>query len=199
MTLQKLTRDHKRQCIQVLTIAFHDYPVMRFILRNKSPEYESHLEAIIDFYCEARFAKDRPVLGIMDSDSLVAVALLDVSSLKPWAEQQTELERLKKIVGDEAYARVEVYERTTAAAEPSEPHHFLGMMGVLPEHRGKNYGRILLEEVKKISAADPQSSGVCLTTEDLQNVRYYERCGYKVISETDIAELHSWCMFLPTR
>src|SRR5262249_39941866 len=136
---------------------------------------------------------------IFDSNSLVAVALMDVSSLKPWAEQQAELARLKKIIGDEAYARVELYERTTAAAEPSEPHHFLGMLGVLPEHRGKNFGRILLEEVKNISAADPQSTGVCLTTEDVQNVSYYQHFGYHVISETKIAELHSWCMFLNTR
>src|SRR5262249_13833623 len=106
--------------------------------------------------------------------------------------------RLKQIIGDEAYTRLELYESNTASVEPATPHHFLGMIAVRPEMQGKGYSRILMEEVKKLSVEDAQSTGVCLTTEDPENVRLYEHFGYKVIAETDIEELHSWCMFLRT-
>jgi len=198
MTVEKLTREEKPEIVSVLVAAFYNYPVMRFILRN-SPDYEIHLKAIMEFYSEARLSKMRPVLGVRADDSLVAVALVDVSSLKPWFELKTELVRLKTTIGEEAYSRLELYETKTAGAEPAYPHHFLGMLAVRPEHRGKGYSRMLLEEVRRLSITDPESSGICLTTEDPENVRLYQHFGYQVVSETDIEDLHSWCMFLRTR
>jgi hypothetical protein len=106
---------------------------------------------------------------------------------------------LKAVIGNEAYSRLELYERVTAAAEPQTPHYFLGMLGVTKQNHGKGYSRPLLDEVKRMSASDSGSTGVCLTTEDEANVCLYQHFGYQVISESDIDELHSWCMFLPTR
>jgi ribosomal protein S18 acetylase RimI-like enzyme len=200
MNIVKLTREQTPEAVEVLLSAFRDYPVMRFILKNtRAEDYDQQLRAILGFYCEARFAKNRPVLGILQEDSLIAVTLIDESSLKPWAEQQTELDRLRAAIGEEAYSRLELYETITARAEPAEPHYFVGMIGVRPEHHGKGYGKILLNEARKLSERDPRSIGVCLTTEDEQNVKFYQHCGYHIIAETDIdRELHSWCMLLPT-
>jgi GNAT superfamily N-acetyltransferase len=198
MKLDRLTRTEKSEAVEVLTSAFQDYPVMRFVLKTKGEEYAAQLKAIMEFYCEARLVKERPVLGIRNEHSLVAVALIDETSLKPWEEMQTELIRLKEIIGQDAYSRLELYEKLSSKAEPVTPHHFLGMIAVRREHQGKGYSRLLLESVKQMSAEDPQSSGVCLSTEDPENVRLYEHFGYRVIAEIDIEELHSWCMFLST-
>lgn len=198
MKLQRLTRKEKSEAVEVLASAFHDYPVMRFVLKTKGEEYARQLKALMEFYCEARLAKNRPVLGIRKEDLLVAVALIDETSLRPWAEMQSELLRLKGIIGEEAYSRLELYERLSSRGEPSTPHHFLGMIAVRPEHQGKGYSRVLMDAVKHMSAEDPQSSGVCLSTEDLENVRLYKHFGYQIIAEIDIEGLHSWCMFLST-
>ena len=198
MKLHRLTREEKSETVEVLTSAFHDYPVMRFVLKTNGAEYVTQLKTLMEFYCEARLAKDRPVLGIRNEDALVAVALIDETSLKPWQEMQTELIRLKEIIGEDAYSRLELYEMMSSRAEPATPHHFLGMIAVRREHQGKGYSRLLLEAVKQMSAEDPQSSGVCLSTEDPENVRLYEHFGYRIIAEIDIQELHSWCMFLST-
>jgi GNAT superfamily N-acetyltransferase len=198
MKLQRLTRKEKNEAVEVLASAFHDYPVMRFVLKTKGEEYATQLKALMEFYCEARLEKNRPVLGIREEDSLVAVALVDETSLKPWAEMQTELLRLKETIGEEAYSRLELYERLSGRGEPAASHHFLGMIAVRPEHQGKGYSRFLMDAVKQMSAEDPQSNGVCLSTEDPENVRLYEHFGYRIIAEIDIEELHSWCMFLST-
>jgi ribosomal protein S18 acetylase RimI-like enzyme len=198
MKIERLTRKDKSETVEVLTSAFQDYPVMRFVLKTNGEEYATQLKAIMEFYCEARLAKDRPVLGVRKKDALVAVALVDETSLKPWAEMRTELLRLKSIIREEAYSRLELYEKMSSRAEPSTPHHFLGMIAVRPKYQGKGYARALMDAVKQISLADANSSGVCLSTEDPENVRLYEHFGYRVIAEIDIEELHSWCMFLST-
>lgn len=199
MKIERLNREQKTETVGVLVAAFYDYPVMRFVLKTTGAEYETQLQAIMEFYCEARLAKARTLLGIRQDDVLVAVALMDESSLKPWAEMQSALARLKAIIGESAYSRLEMYETMSNRAEPAEPHHFLGMIGVRPEHHGKGYARAILDEVKKMSAADPRSAGVCLSTEDPENVALYKYFGYRIVAEVDIEELHSWCMFLPTR
>jgi GNAT superfamily N-acetyltransferase len=194
----RLKNEEKKEAVSVLVSAFYDYPVMRFILKNAGGNYDSKLDAVLSFYTEARFAKGAPVLGVRENETLVAVALVDQSSLKPWASLRTSLAELEKMIGNEAYARLELYERITGAAEPKNPHYFLGMLAVRKEHQGKGYSRILLDEVRNMSLSDAHSTGVCLTTEDEANVRLYQHFGYQVISESDIEELHSWCMFLPT-
>jgi len=195
----RLARDEKSEVVSVLVSAFYDYPVMRFILKNAGADYESKLNSVLAFYTEARFVKGAPVLGVREGRTLAAVALVDESSLKPWASLPAALGELKQTIGDDAYSRLELYERVTAAAEPQSPHYFLGMLAVRKEHHGKGYSRPLLDEVRKMSSSDPGSTGVCLTTEDEENVRLYRHFGYQVISERDIDEkLHSWCMFLNT-
>ncbi len=198
MKLDRLTREQKGEVVEVLMSAFHNYPVMRFVLKTSGEEFLAQLKVLMEFYCEARLAKNRPVVGVRKDDLLVAAALIDETSLKPWAEMESELNRLKQVIGAEAYARLELYEKMSSRAEPDTPHHFLGMIAVRPEYQGKGYARFLLDTVKGMAMADTKSTGVCLSTEDLENVSLYRHFGYRVIAEVDIGDLHSWCMFLPT-
>jgi hypothetical protein len=199
MKQEKLTRNEKPEVVDVLTDAFYDYPVMRFILKTTGTEYERQLHAIMNFYAEARLAKGRPVIGVREGELLIAAALVDEASLRPWNELKTELQRLREIIGESAYSRLELYEKATGALEPAEPHYFLGMLGVRRAHQGRGYSRPILDKVRDLSMQDPVSTGVCLSTEDAENVKLYGHFGYQVIAESDIGELHSWCMFLPTR
>jgi ribosomal protein S18 acetylase RimI-like enzyme len=199
MEVQWLSRTEKPEIVSVLASAFHEYPVLRFVLRTTSEEYERQLKALVGFNTEVRLMRGHPVLGIRTNGSLIAAALLDEPFVDPPQLPQRMLEELRMAIGDEAYQRNFLYETESSRFEPESPHHFLGMIGVLPEHQGKGYARDLLNEIRKISLAHPTSSGVCLSTEDSDNVRLYQRFGYNVIAEMDILEMHSWCMFLPVR
>lgn len=199
MSIQRLSRADKPEIVAVLAAAFHDYPVMRFVVRTAGDEYEEHLKALVGFYCEVRLLRDWPVLGIREGGSLIAVAMINEPVREPLPLPAEPLAQLRSILGEEAYQRLAWYERHSSEVEPGDPHYFLGMIGVPPVHRGKGYAGELLNRVKEMSAANTASAGVCLSTEDPRNVILYERFGYRVIAEADIGDMHSWCMFLPTR
>jgi GNAT superfamily N-acetyltransferase len=198
MKVQQLSHDEQSEAVSVQVAAFHDYPVMRYILKTAGQEYESQLRTVMDFYCQARFAKEGLVLGIRSAGSLVAVGLVDRTSHKPWDQLKAELMRLKSIIGESAFARLERYETLSAATQPQVSHYYLGIIAVHPENQAKGCGRAILDHIRELSAKDPSSTGVCLATELPGNVSLYQHFGYRIIAETDIDELHSWCMFLPT-
>jgi GNAT superfamily N-acetyltransferase len=195
MNAQRLSRDDQPEVVSVLMSAFYEYPVIRFVLRNTGAEFEDHLKGLVTFYTEVRYLRNWPVLGIRHNGKLVAVALVNDPVAKPLPLPQEQLNHLRSKIGDAAFHRLELYEEKSSEAEPKKPHHFLGMIGVLPENQGKGYGASLLNAVKEMSTNDPNSTGICLSTESSGNVPIYEHFGYHVISEVDIEGMHSWCMF----
>lgn len=199
MKVQRLTREKRSEIISVLSASFHDYPVMRFVLRTSGEEYERQLEALIGFFCDIRFVRDWPVLAVLESDGFAAVALINDPVAEPAPLPREQLRQVRAKIGEDAFRRLVAYEKKSSESEPTDPHYFLGMIGVRPDHQGKGYAGVLLNSVREMSEAHPRSGGICLSTETPANVPLYERFGYRVISETDIEELHSWCMFLPTR
>jgi GNAT superfamily N-acetyltransferase len=199
MKIQRLSRENKSEVLAVLMAAFHDYPVMRFVLRSTGDEYENHLRALVGFFCEVRLVRNWPVLGIRSGDSLVAAALVNEPVIDLLALPEEPLKQLRADIGEEAYNRLATYEEESSKGEPKKPHHFLGMIGVHPDYQGKGYAGALLNAVKDMSAADARSTGVSLSTENPANVVLYEHFGYRVFAEVDIDELHSWFMFLSVR
>ena len=195
---ERLTRDDKPQAVETLAAAFQDYPVMRYVLRSTGTEYENHLRRLVGFFCEVRYAKDAYVVAIRAKQRLAAVLLVDEALQKRWQNLEVELQRLQETIGEEAYARLLKYETISSREEPQEPHYFVGMIGVHPDFQGKGYAGTLLKYAAELSTRDPRSAGVCLSTEHLENVPFYQHFGYKVLSEVDIDELHSWCFFLRT-
>jgi GNAT superfamily N-acetyltransferase len=197
MKIERLSREHKSEVVSVLSAAFHEYPVMRFVLKSTGADYEKDLTALVGFFCEVRLTRDWPVLGIRaDDGSLAAAALVNDLLLNPLPLPEQPLQELKQTIGDEAYERLVAYEHQSSIGEPKVLHHFLGMIGVHPHYQKKGYAAALMNFVKEIASKNPQSIGVCLSTEIPWNVRFYEHHGYRVISEADVGELHSWCMFL---
>jgi ribosomal protein S18 acetylase RimI-like enzyme len=197
MKIEILSRDHKPQVVSVLSAAFHDYPVMRFVLKSTGANYEKDLNALVAFFCEVRLTRNWPVLGIRaENGSLVAAALVNDLLLNPLPLPEQPLQQLKETIGDEAYQRLVAYELQSSIGEPKVLHHFLGMIGVHPYYQKKGYADALMNFIKEFAMKNPESNGVCLSTEIPWNVRFYEHHGYRVISEADVGELHSWCMFL---
>jgi ribosomal protein S18 acetylase RimI-like enzyme len=198
MNLVRLVPEDKYQAVETLVAAFYDYPVMRYVLKTSGEEYDAQVRSLIGFFCEARFAKNGHVIGIRGDGNFASVALVDEAFQMPWPNRNEELARLKERIGSSAFERLELYEEVSSDMELKEPHFFLGMIGVRPEYRGRGHAGMLLDYVKSQSVNDQRSIGVCLSTETSKNVPLYEHFGYRTIAEAQIAEMHSWCMFLST-
>lgn len=55
----------------------------------------------------------------------------------------------------------------------------------------------MLAALHEISAIDPISTGVSLTTEDPGNVPLYERFGYEIVGRIGVGNFDSWSFFRP--
>ncbi|HYZ91978.1 MAG TPA: GNAT family N-acetyltransferase [Actinomycetota bacterium] len=78
-------------------------------------------------------------------------------------------------------------------AHPSEPHWYLSAIGVAPHQQRKGFGGTLLQPV--LDRADRENTLTYLETFRPENVPYYERFGFRVVGEADIADgPHMWSM-----
>jgi len=199
--------------VAVLADAFHDYPVMRYVLGSDRDEsaptatspgtladsYARRLERLIRFFVMARVLRGEVLLGIRSRGVLAASALISRPGM---AESPPELTVLREetwaALGREARSRYERFGEAANSVALPEAHHHLNMIGVRGSAQGSGMGRSLLEAVHLRSAQDETSTGVSLTTEAPGNVPLYERFGYRVVGSVAVEDaLTTWVMFRP--
>ena len=185
--------------LDVLCDAFYDYSVMRYVL-GPARNYPERLRTLIGLFVAGRASPQGRLLGVLDDDgTLAAAAVVDLPGDRLVLPA---LERLRAAVwrelGADARLRYEAYGTASRSFEPSAPHHHLGLIGVRASHQGSGLGRVLLDHVHSLAAADPASTGVSLTTELERNVGLYRYFGYDLAGQARVAaELETWCFFRP--
>lgn len=195
----RLAADDRHRVTGVLCEAFHDYPVMRFVLRPAHGDYDERLQRLVGFFVAARALRDEPMLGIEARGGELAAAAL--VSFPGERESPPELSDLREAVwmelGPGTRSR---YESCGRVWKPllavDAPHIHLNMIGVRRAAIGRGLGRRLMEHVHRRSRERPSSTGVTLTTEDPSNVGLYEHLGYELLGHRRIApELETWSFF----
>lgn len=87
------------------------------------------------------------------------------------------------------------FEQHTAKHHLREPHFYLFVLGVEPSFQGRGIGAALLRSLT--ARADAARKPCYLETDRISSVRLYERHGFEVTREIDIAplgDLHLWLM-----
>lgn len=183
----------------VLCSAFRDYPVMRYVLAGSADRYDAHLARLIGYYVDSRLLRDWPVIGIRVQGEIVAVAMGNEPVAKPAPDElKRAYARLREVLGEDAFERLDAFEKVSDRNEPKYPHYFLGMIGVKPACQGKGHAAALIEEFCSLSAADRHSQAVVLSTEDPNNLPFYEKMGFRIVADAEVGELHTWCLAMPT-
>ena len=80
--------------------------------------------------------------------------------------------------------RKSVWHTEWARHEPLSQHWHLGPIGVLPSYQGLGIGSMLMERFCK--EVDDCMAEAYLETDVDKNVRFYEKFGFKVVSESEI-------------
>lgn len=190
--VDRLGRSDRENVVRLLTAAFFDYPVMRYVVGDH--DYESRVKNLIAGYTDMRLDHDWPVLGCRVGGELRAAALISPAGAVADPEVVGRLEhRLRAALGRQAYERMERFEAASDANGPDGPHHFVGMLGVLPGAQGRGLGRTVLEAVKRMAVEDGLK-GVSLSTEDPANLPFYKHMGFRVNGHTDLGALKTWCL-----
>ena len=81
--------------------------------------------------------------------------------------------------------------------DPLEQHWHLGPIGVLPTHQGAGIGSIMMERFCK--EVDACLAKAYLETDLDKNVRFYEKYGFKVVSESEIFDVKNRYMLRASR
>lgn len=199
MSVRVLGSSEAPAVTEVLCEAFYDYPVMRWVLAPAGTDYDQRLARMVGFFVAARILREEPLLGIEHEGDLGAVAILSNLDGPPSPpELGVRRETLWAELGEAARARYEAYGSACAEHLAGGPHIHLNMIGTRRSARGKGFGRMLLEYVHDLSAGDPRSEGVSLTTEDPGNVPLYERFGYEITGRARLSdEVETWVFYRP--
>lgn len=196
--VRRLGADDREAVVDVLVSAFWDYPVMRFILAGSS-DYEADIRTLVGMYADLRLVRGWPVLGVGDDGTLVAASLVSDPMHADLIPEHADVEtQVRGALGEAAWERMEAFEAESSSIEPAEPHYYVGMIGVRPEHQGRGLSRQLMDAVIRISTDDPRSKMLALSTETEDNLPYYEHLGFSVIGEASVGELRTWSLALLT-
>ena len=196
--LEEVSLENIDEAVEVLCDAFHGYPTMQFIVGEAGEDYARQLKLLVGFFARARFLRGDHVLAAKQGDQMVGVANIVCPDSEAPAELERYRESLWQELGDEARQRYELFGEATEPLIVDEPHYHLAMIGVRQSHVKQGVARRLLEIVHEMSASNPDSKGVSLTTERPDNVDLYRQFGYQVVGRAELGEgeeLESWGMF----
>jgi hypothetical protein len=200
-TSQILPPSRLDDVVAVMFDAFHDYPVMRFVVGADHADYDDRLRRLIEFFVWRRVRQGGPLLGVIDGSDVVAAAAMTLPrepEMPP--DVMARGEAVWAELGDDAKQRYSAYASSAKPLTVASPHHHLNMIGVRHAHMGRGLSRPLLEAVAGLSRADPGSSGVSLTTEVPKNLTLYAHFGYQVIGHARVSpELETWGLFFRSR
>jgi ribosomal protein S18 acetylase RimI-like enzyme len=134
----------------------------------------------------------RPTVGAWDGDRLVGVA----ATAEPGHCQPSTRERLRLaptfLMAGRAAPRLGRWMSAWAKFDPARPHSHLGPVAVDPDLQGRGIGSMLLTDY--CQRLDQTRMLSYLETDKPENVRLYERFGYKVTAETLVLGVTSWFM-----
>lgn len=206
MRVMTLSFDQLVEIVSVLSDAFQDYPVMRYVLGPDDPgagaPYKVRLHRLVQLFVSARAYRNEPMMGVRDaSGSLVAAAVMSLpKSSTPLPAFIALREAVWAELGPEARSRYDAYVAAANFFAAMPPHHHLNMVGVRRAHQRSGLAREVLDAVHRLPSEDPESAGVSLTTERFENVAFYERFGYKVVGHARIGpDLETWGLFRDSR
>lgn len=184
---------------EVLGRAFADNPGYRALL-HRSDDATRLRQTIRGMHWAVRATRRCGHVDIIrEHGRLVAVALRFAPGQYPMRLDGTALMLGMGLCGGlRQVPRFERLDRFMQRHHPKAPHHYLYFIAVLPACQGRGLGGALLRHLTALADADAMPA--YLETDTVNNVRLYERHGYRVDAEhtvPNMSGLHMWLMTRP--
>ncbi|MGE2714927.1 GNAT family N-acetyltransferase [Mycolicibacterium litorale] len=171
---------------EVLGRAFHDDPVMRWVLPDGAARTRG-LKRMFATMTRHHFLRGGGVEVACARDALGAAALWD----PPGRWKQTRLEELLmmpafvRAFGSRVGHGQQVAE-LLKENHPEEPHWYLAIIGSDPSVRGTGLGQALMRS--RLDRCDAEYAPAYLESSNPDNIPYYERFGFEVTGELRVPD-----------
>ena len=195
MIVRSVMRDDVEAAVDAIVSAFAGDPLIDFLFGD-GWEHESHAGEFFRILLEVRVALGMPALCAEENGAIVGAAMGYDTSRPAWEQAQNEKWARLLAAVDGLESRLQEYEKLAAQFEPTEPHSYLGVIGVRAGKQGSGVGRALLNTFCDASTKDTKSSGVYLETANENSLRFYVKNGFELRGEGIIGEnTRLWCVF----
>ncbi|UCE86992.1 MAG: GNAT family N-acetyltransferase, partial [Deltaproteobacteria bacterium] len=188
-----LAPDAVGQAVDVLARAFRDNPLNTAVLESHSPSARQRCNAhgMRAFLPVAR--AHGYTLTARLGERLTGVLVAAPPSGYPLPPPRA-ITRLRTILGQGLRAARRwghVFE-TLKEYHPSDPHWYLATLGVAPDHQGRGIGTALLG--RWLARVDADRSASYLETDRSENLPFYERAGFAVVTDARVFGTPVWLM-----
>jgi ribosomal protein S18 acetylase RimI-like enzyme len=192
--VRDLRPDEVADAVGVLARGMRDNP-LHIAAYGEDPERRRRCHARLMAGLFRHFQAQQPIAAV-DGGTLVGVTgVAPPGTCQPSVGQRLRLLPTMVGLGPRTAARVGRWTSAWAAHDPDEPHVHLGPLAVDAHLQGRGVGsRIMEEHCRRLDAAGALGY---LETDKPENVRFYERFGYDVVSEDDVIGVRNWFMRRP--
>jgi ribosomal protein S18 acetylase RimI-like enzyme len=160
----------------VLAAAFHDDPVVSWLVPDAGRRH-ADLPAMMRVFAARFQSHDENCV----TETATGAALWLPPGATFTAEEDARFETAFVAAAGQDIDRVGELTAVMEAAHPTDPHHYLMLLGVMPDHQGTGIGSALLRAVLDI--ADAAGEPAYLEATSPRNRALYERHGFEVTRE----------------
>lgn len=139
-----------------------------------------------------------PAYVLTQNGKVLGAAMGYDTSRPAWPEPCAEEWRTFKASTPGFVTRLGAYAAICETHEPSEDHHYLGVIGIHPSLQGKSAGKALPDAFCAPSLVDEASHGVYLETASASSLQFYYRNGFELRGEGSLDGAPVWCVFKRT-
>lgn len=184
MNLYKLKNKDIQKSTEVLTKAFYNYPTFKYILGEK--HNQNNMQLVFRFLIKYAILYGEAYASSPEIEGIILFSDYEDYNFNFFRSLRSGGLSLFKL-GSGVGKRFDEYEKFSLKIHENllkEPHQYVILLGVDPEKHGQGFGNKLLLSILNVT----EEKGQCcyLETNNDQNVAFYKRFGFRVISE-DVA------------
>ncbi len=200
LNTRALRAEDRRAFVRVMSAAFAQDPLFLDLFgEDRRQPMAAHWRAVFFAYLfdRSRIA-GHCLLGIFDAHgSLLAACVLEDSARRgPVLRLAWRALRLLPRLPWRSMRLLTAYMRRTRHAAPTSHHHYLTMVGTLPERQGQGIGTRLIHGLIDAARLSGNMQAIALDTENAGNVPRYEKLGFRVSQQLRVGETNVYCMLL---
>tara|TARA_R110000824_G_scaffold240024_1_gene428670 strand:+ start:185 stop:847 length:663 start_codon:yes stop_codon:yes gene_type:complete len=180
----------------ILYDAYRDEPTFQYLFNHRKPGYKQRVRATLRELVDLYIDLGQEAVGVMDNDTLVAVAFIGDPDLRlNLADQFSWRIRMVLTAGFASTRRYLDYHEKIRAMLPQPLAHQLPLMGVNPKYQNRGYGRLLLKAVQRLCADNPRGSGLVLDTGNNRYLPFYESEGFRSLGKIRLGGFEDHILF----